>query len=146
MLVQESVLSPRLCGRDGRLVPSFFKTVYADTLAVCGYEEPPTERKPALVLDLDNTLLHAMSQAKLRENIDASAFNSQTREDSLFTFSLVRDGADQRYYLKLRPFVREFLSAMSKVCTLCIHTNATEEYAQIVADILDPERVYFGDR
>ncbi|KAH0479557.1 MAG: hypothetical protein KVP17_003128 [Porospora cf. gigantea B] len=35
---------------------------------------------------------------------------------------------------------------MSKVCTLCIHTNATEEYAQIVADILDPDRAFFGDR
>lgn len=147
--------SLRVCDREHNFVPSAFASVYGESLAEClvTHAPPPPPkpevvdpRKPILVLDLDNTLLHATSQVKLRDNVDADVFNRETGCVSLFTFTLPREGAEQLYYLKCRPFVVEFLRELSKVCTLCIHTNATLEYANVVVQILDADGQLFGDR
>lgn len=42
------------------------------------------------------------------------------------------------YYVKIRPFARDFLKALSKHFELVIFTAALKEYADKVIDYLDP--------
>lgn len=52
----------------------------------------------------------------------------------------------EEYYLKLRPFVREFLELLSEYFELAICTAGLEEYAEALLTVLDPDGKYFGAR
>lgn len=143
-----SVYAAKLTGLGSRFNPNSFESVYHSALANQRPVEK-AERQPAtrlkIVLDLDNTLLHAMSLAKLN-NIDVNLEDFFVDgKPELFLFSLPQL-QDQRFLLKLRPFVRTFLEELHEVCELSIHTNATREYADVVLSILDPDRLLFGNR
>eukprot|EP00917_Polyrhabdina_sp_WS-2016_P020497 GHVP01043913.1.p1 GENE.GHVP01043913.1~~GHVP01043913.1.p1 ORF type:complete len:622 (+),score=100.52 GHVP01043913.1:34-1866(+) len=109
-------------------------------------EVPDSPPRLKLVLDLDNTLLHACAQAKLGgAEIDQGDFQDLDNQPELYKFALPQM-ATNFYYLKLRPLVRNFLHSVARVCDLAIHTNATREYADVVRAILDPERELFHER
>ncbi|XP_053991643.1 uncharacterized protein LOC128883384 isoform X2 [Hylaeus volcanicus] len=115
------------------------KSAMCETLA-------PVKHKLKLVLDLDNTLLHACSLSKLC-NIDIPLhdFQSPENDSELYTFRL-SSFFNQLYHVKFRPGVRRFLKELSLYCDMGIHTNATHEYADVIVSILDPDYSLFQGR
>lgn len=114
---------------------------------VTSFESGPVRNgKLVLLLDLDNTLLHACSQAKLDMlDINLSHFVDELGEPELFKFTMPTY-ANLKYYMKLRPGLRGFLHVLSLYYEMAIYTNATKEYADVVVSILDPDRSLFMDR
>lgn len=45
----------------------------------------------------------------------------------------------EKYYVKVRPYVREFLRKMSRLFELVVFTAALKEYADKIIDFIDPE-------
>ncbi|ORM42316.1 RNA polymerase II subunit A C-terminal domain phosphatase [Babesia sp. Xinjiang] len=114
---------------------------------VTSFESGPVKNgKLVLLLDLDNTLLHACSQTKLDMlDLQLSHFVDELGEPELFKFTMP-NFANTRYYMKLRPGLRGFLQVLSLYYEMSIYTNATKEYADVVVSILDPDRSLFMDR
>lgn len=106
-------------------------------------------RKLSLVVDLDQTIIHATVDPTVAEwQRDETNPNYPAVKD-VRAFQLVDDGPGARgcwYYIKLRPRLAEFLEAISKVYELHIYTMGTRAYAQNIAKIVDPKRTIFGDR
>ena len=75
-----------------------------------------------LVLDMDETLLHASTVSTIKP-------------DFIARFS---DGS--RYYVLKRPHVDEFLERMSKLYEIVIYTAGEREYATTLINLLDPKR------
>lgn len=108
-----------------------------------------SSRKLSLVVDLDQTIIHATVDPTVAEwQNDPSNPNYPAVKD-VQAFQLVDDGPGARgcwYYIKLRPGLKEFLEQVSKCYELHIYTMGTRAYAQNIAKIVDPERKIFGDR
>ncbi|GAM85577.1 hypothetical protein ANO11243_035840 [Dothideomycetidae sp. 11243] len=108
-----------------------------------------SSRKLSLVVDLDQTIIHATVDPTVAEwQNDPSNPNYEAVKD-VQAFQLIDDGPGARgcwYYIKLRPGLKEFLDRISKFYELHIYTMGTRAYAQHIAKIVDPERKIFGDR
>ena len=106
-------------------------------------------RKLSLVVDLDQTIIHATVDPTVAEwQKDESNPNHNAVKD-VRAFQLVDDGPGARgcwYYIKLRPGLEDFLEKISKIYELHIYTMGTRAYAQNIATIIDPDRRIFGDR
>lgn len=73
---------------------------------------------------MDETLIHSTS----------------VRTDPKDEEILVRVGNSlEKYYVKLRPFLKEFLERLSKMFELVIFTASIKEYADKVIDYIDPD-------
>jgi RNA polymerase II subunit A-like phosphatase len=94
-------------------------------------------KKLALIVDLDQTLLHT--------TVD-SGVGAWIRNGTPDLHTFLVGGAPTRYYTKLRPGVREFLDAMHEKYEMHIFTFGTRQYALEIMKFLDPARKYFGDR
>ncbi|XP_074276857.1 RNA polymerase II C-terminal domain phosphatase-like 4 [Silene latifolia] len=92
-----------------------------DSQAVLG------QKKLNLILDLDNTLLHAKRTKKL-----TLEDKRRVRKDSCELHE-VEDGSK---LVKLRPGVHEFLKKASDMFELSIYTMGTRDYAHTMADLL----------
>ncbi|XP_051529454.1 CTD small phosphatase-like protein 2 isoform X2 [Myxocyprinus asiaticus] len=94
---------------------------------------PKTRSTPAatLVLDLDETLVF-------------SSLNMIS--DAEHTFSTRFQDHKYKVYLILRPYVKEFLQAMTKHFEMFVYTSAKKEYAEKIVDILDPNKKLFRHR
>ncbi|KEG02558.1 NLI interacting factor-like phosphatase, putative [Plasmodium vinckei vinckei] len=108
------------------------------------YHSSLKDGKLILMLDLDNTLLQATSFAKFNMELPLENFIGENDEPELYKFFLPY--YNFFYYLKFRPYVRQFLEILSLYYELSIYTNATREYADVVIAILDPDRTIFADR
>ncbi|CDJ58561.1 NLI interacting factor-like phosphatase domain-containing protein, putative [Eimeria maxima] len=106
--------------------------------------QPLLSGKLPLLLDLDNTLLHAQAVGVAGYTIALEDWLDEDGLPELYKFELPCNR--KVYYLKLRPGLRRFLRALAPVFELSIYTNATQEYADLVVAILDPDRSLFGDR
>lgn len=106
-------------------------------------------RKLSLVVDLDQTIIHAAVDPTIAEwQKDKDNPNHQAVKD-VRAFQLIDDGPGMRgcwYYIKLRPGLEEFLEQISQIYELHIYTMGTRQYAEQIANIVDPHRRYFGDR
>ncbi|CAH8252945.1 unnamed protein product [Arabidopsis lyrata] len=96
------------------------------------------ERKLHVVLDLDHTLLHSVMVSRLSEGEKYLLRESDLRED-LWTL-------DREMLIKLRPFVHEFLNEANEFFSMYVYTMGNRDYAQAVLKLIDPKKVYFGDR
>ncbi|KAL8438699.1 hypothetical protein Efla_005237 [Eimeria flavescens] len=106
--------------------------------------EPLLSGKLPLLLDLDNTLLHAQAVGVAGYHIALDDWLDEDGLPEVYRFELPCNR--KVYYLKLRPGLRRFLRALAPLFELSIYTNATQEYADLVVAILDPDRSLFGDR
>nr|XP_043616313.1 carboxy-terminal domain RNA polymerase II polypeptide A small phosphatase 1-like [Erigeron canadensis] len=89
----------------------------------------PNTRKKTVVLDLDETLIHNVKGT----GVDGSILPNNIIYDFLFRV----DGLV--YYILKRPFVDEFLQYLSENnFEIVVFTAATEIYASLVLDSLDP--------
>ncbi|XP_074288022.1 RNA polymerase II C-terminal domain phosphatase-like 4 [Silene latifolia] len=104
-------------------------------------------KKLHLLLDLDNTLIHAIRVNRLsstdrdylryiqREIVDGGVVNP----------AYIYPMLDYSYALKMRPGVKEFLMELSPLFDISIYTLAGRSYAKVVAEILDPYKCTFRD-
>lgn len=109
-----------------------------------------SEKKLILIVDLDQTIIHAAVDPQIGQWInDKSAPNHDAVKD-VKSFTLReqrREGTVScSYYIKLRPGLMDFLDKVSKLFELHIYTMATKAYALEIAKIVDPDGHYFGDR
>jgi RNA polymerase II subunit A-like phosphatase len=108
-----------------------------------------SSRKLSLVVDLDQTIIHAAVDPTIAEwQKDKDNPNYEAVKD-VRAFQLIDDGPGMRgcwYYIKLRPGLAEFLDNISQLYELHIYTMGTRQYAQQIANLVDPDRRYFGDR
>ena len=117
-------------------------------------------RKLSLLLDLDHTLVHTTDSARAAELFGevVGGCGGGVRADvapvpppadgfsrtDIFHFS--DDAHATRYFVKMRPGLREFLAAASALYELHVDTAATRAYALAVVAHLDPTGALFGDR
>ncbi|KAG2271423.1 hypothetical protein Bca52824_065978 [Brassica carinata] len=104
------------------------------------------DKKLHLVLDLDHTLLHTTPLLRLTEaeKYLIKEADSITRHD---LWEWTTGGDDPVVSLtKLRPFVCGFLEEANKMFTMCVYTKGIRDYANLILDVIDPKRIYFGDR
>ena len=106
-------------------------------------------KKLSLVVDLDQTIIHATVDPTVAEwQRDKDNPNHDAVKD-VRAFQLIDEGPGGRgcwYYIKLRPGLADFLENISRLYELHIYTMGTRAYARNIATIVDPERKIFGDR
>jgi RNA polymerase II subunit A-like phosphatase len=108
-------------------------------------------RKLSLVVDLDQTIIHACIEPTVGEwQRDPSSPNYDAVKD-VKSFQLNDDGPRGVaqgcwYYIKMRPGLKEFLSKISEMYELHVYTMGTRAYALNIAKIVDPDKKLFGDR
>ncbi|TQV98375.1 hypothetical protein V2A60_007880 [Cordyceps javanica] len=109
------------------------------------------QRKLSLVVDLDQTIIHACIEPTVGEwQRDPSNPNHSAVKD-VKSFQLNDDGprglaSGCTYYIKLRPGLSDFLEEISKMYELHVYTMGTRAYALNIAKIVDPDRKLFGNR
>ncbi|KAJ0249112.1 RNA polymerase II C-terminal domain phosphatase-like 5 [Hirschfeldia incana] len=115
-------------------------TKHLTTLVSCS-----NEKKLHLVLDLDHTLLHTTPIPRLTESekylIDEAGSNTR---DDLCKWKASEDPTV--FLTKLRPFLREFLKEANKMFTMYAYTMGNRDYAKFIIDVIDPNKIYFGER
>lgn len=109
-------------------------------------------RKLSLVVDLDQTIIHACIEPTVGEwQRDVNSPNYEAVKD-VRAFQL-NDEVGPRglasgfwYYIKMRPGLKEFLAHVSELYELHVYTMGTRAYALNIAKIVDPDKKLFGDR
>ena len=124
-----------------------------------------SRRKLCLVLDIDHTLIHCVSDEKAAAFVASittgttstgTTFESENGASSTslpLSHALVRstdvfswnDGT-VIYAIKKRPYLSEFLESASDFFELQVDTAGTRSYAQMVLSHIDPDKRLFGDR
>ncbi|KAL7312804.1 CTD phosphatase Fcp1 [Mucor circinelloides] len=99
-------------------------------------------RKLSLIVDLDQTILHAAWEPHIAEWVDNHKDKQDSRAKDMSTFTL--DGS--KYTIKLRPGTINFLKDMSKLYEMHVYTMGTRAYAKAVAAVIDPTMELFQDR
>lgn len=106
-------------------------------------------KKLSLVVDLDQTIIHACVDPTVGEwKNDPYCINHESVKD-VEAFKLDEDivgGRGTWYYVKMRPGLKQFLEAISKLYELHIYTMGTRAYALSVKKIVDPDGTIFGER
>ena len=99
-----------------------------------------SQRKIALVLDIDHTLLHAHMTPT-----EAKPYGYEHCDLKYLPLTSPY-GHISHHWLKLRPNLLQFLEEANKTCLLYVYTHGTRSYAEGVAAILDPTKKYFANR
>jgi RNA polymerase II subunit A C-terminal domain phosphatase len=109
------------------------------------------QRKLSLVVDLDQTIIHACIEPTIGEwQRDSSNPNYEAVKE-VKSFQLNDDGPRGIvngcwYYIKMRPGLAEFLEKISELYELHVYTMGTRAYALNIAKIVDPQQKLFGNR
>ena len=98
------------------------------------------DRKLSLVIDLDQTMLHASINPALHSALSSIPATSPLRTQ-IKTIMLGKP-----HYIKLRPFWKQFLDMMMLIYEMHIYTMGSRAYAEQIASIIDPSGEYFADR
>ncbi|KAJ3188821.1 Carboxy-terminal domain (CTD) phosphatase [Gaertneriomyces sp. JEL0708] len=101
------------------------------------------ERRLTLILDLDQTLVHATIDPTVR---DWMADPTNPNYGALQDIHVFDIRGHRTHYVKLRPGTREFLSRMNELFEMHIYTMGSRQYAEKIADIIDPDRHLFKNR
>lgn len=90
-------------------------------------------RRLSLILDLDQTILHA----ELINNVD---LNKKVPEEipDLYHFS-AGEGGDYSYIVKFRPGVKDFFIQISKLYEITIYTAGQHSYALAIVNLIRNE-------
>ena len=108
-----------------------------------------SKRKLSLVVDLDQTIIHATVDPTVGEWMQDKDNPNYKALSDVRPFQLIDEGPGMRgcwYYVKLRPGLESFLHNVSQLYELHIYTMGTRAYAQQIAKIIDPDRTLFADR
>ncbi|PIA45815.1 hypothetical protein AQUCO_01600211v1 [Aquilegia coerulea] len=101
-------------------------------------------KKLHLVLDLDHTLLNSTRLMDISPEEEYLKTKVDSLQDipngSLFKLDMIH------MMTKLRPFVRTFLKEASTMYEMYIYTMGERSYALQMAQLLDPQMVYFNSK
>jgi len=89
--------------------------------------------KLLLVLDIDHTLVHCT-----KDDRAAVVLSDPTMRSETFKMYFEETG-DKPYFLKLRPFIKQFLETLSQFFHLAVYTMGGKTYAKKVMNIIDPD-------
>lgn len=109
------------------------------------------QRKLSLVVDLDQTIIHACIEPTIGEwQRDPNNPNYESVKE-VKSFQLNDDGPRGLatgcwYYIKLRPGLEEFLRTIADKYELHVYTMGTRAYALNIAKLVDPQQKLFGNR
>ncbi|KAL1900784.1 CTD phosphatase Fcp1 [Ceratocystis pirilliformis] len=109
------------------------------------------QRKLVLVVDLDQTIIHACIDPTVGEWYnDASNPNHESLRD-IGCFQLDDATSSKNlsgcwYYIKKRPGLDGFLQRMSQLFEMHVYTMGTRPYAISVANVVDPDKKLFSNR
>ncbi len=98
-------------------------------------EKQPTIDPPRVVLDLDNTLLHAIPTRSFHKKYKDKASKRKIAEtlSNIKVYDMKDD--DESYYLVFeRPGLQQFLDYLFSNFTVCVWTAATKDYAAFIID------------
>ncbi len=96
-------------------------------------------KKLALILDLDNTLIHA-------HPIRNSLLPHLKLPETMFQIDM-KSGSKSHYHLiQKRNNLDEFLKEISNLFQLFVYTHGLRNYAEAIVQELDPTGTYFGSR
>ncbi|KAF7562949.1 hypothetical protein G7046_g1194 [Stylonectria norvegica] len=109
------------------------------------------QRKLSLVVDLDQTIIHACIEPTVGEWQRDPSNPNHGAVKHVKSFQLNDDGprglaSGCTYYIKLRPGLEEFLEEVSSMYELHVYTMGTRAYALNIARIVDPDKKLFGNR
>ncbi|EGC35499.1 hypothetical protein DICPUDRAFT_55168 [Dictyostelium purpureum] len=99
------------------------------------------ERKLSLVLDLDHTLIHAVTEQGLN-----SSPNWKNRNRKDYDIHNITVNGPMTYCIKKRPHLNDFLENVNKNFELHIYTMGTRNYANEIAKLIDPDQTLFKER
>lgn len=100
------------------------------------------DRKLFLILDLDNTLIHAeliWRQNNASERLELGFDPLKEKDVSILEF--YRD----KFVVKLRPFLQEFLANLSLKYQIHVYTKGTRDYAERILKQVDPHGIYVSN-
>lgn len=117
-------------------------------------------KKLSLIIDLDQTIIHAYATINphfetwlidhyegpqlTTVTTDAAATDPPQLPEDIDTFVL--PGSPLRYFIKLRPGLRDFLSSAAKLYDMHVYTMGNRPYADAVSKVIDPESKLFNGR
>ncbi|KAG0012900.1 Carboxy-terminal domain (CTD) phosphatase [Entomortierella chlamydospora] len=96
------------------------------------------EGKLSLIVDLDQTLIHATVGTAIDEWVNAQG----KMPEDIKMFPL--PDSPTPYYIKKRPHLDDFLQKLSSMYELHIYTMGTRNYAAAVANVIDPDGKLFN--
>ncbi|CAA0404366.1 unnamed protein product [Arabidopsis thaliana] len=100
------------------------------------------DKKLHLVLDLDQTLIHTIKTSLLYESEKYIIEEVESRKD----IKRFNTGFPEESLIKLRPFVHQFLKECNEMFSMYVYTKGGYDYARLVLEMIDPDKVYFGNR
>ncbi len=83
------------------------------------------QSRPTLALDLDETLVHCTVEPIAKPDL---------------TFPVTFNGTFYQVYVRKRPYLDYFLETVSKSFEVVVFTASQKVYADVLLDLLDPER------
>ena len=109
------------------------------------------QRKLSLVVDLDQTIIHACIEPTVGEWQRDPANPNHDAVKDVKNFQLNEDGprglaSGCTYFIKLRPGLGQFLEEVSDMYEMHVYTMGTRAYALNIARIVDPDNKLFGNR
>ncbi len=120
----------------------------SESMALLDSDRLFKQKRLSLVLDLDHTLVHATADTRARQYLDPSRPVGVPPGD-VRTISLpMFEGADNKqkdprhkhmrsqHFVKLRPFVKEFLEGVRQTYEVSVYTAGTRQYAEEIAMVL----------
>jgi len=108
------------------------------------YEKPvlkssPFEQRRTLCLDMDDTLT-----LMLPDGIPPAGAKVPFGDPDTFVYS--RESTSERGLVFLRPYLRTFLEAVSRMFEVVVFTAACKDYADQILDYIDPDNRFFHHR
>lgn len=100
-----------------------------------------SKKKKLLLLDMDETLLHAASLVDIYQN---QIYGKNTVPT--FITSFIDQGKLIEFGVFVRPFFKEMLARLVSLFEICVYTASEKSYADAILDQLDPKRLYFKQR
>lgn len=102
---------------------------------------PTTPQKKLLLLDMDETLLHAATLPDIYEKLAYGPDASPT-----FTASFKDQDLVIEVGVFVRPFLKEMLSRLVPLFDICVYTASEKVYADAILQKIDPKGIYFKRR
>eukprot|EP01039_Chlorochromonas_danica_P003517 gene3517-3853_t len=100
-------------------------------------------KKLALVLDLDHTLLHAV---QVEGPTPSPAVQPADPDIHHLPIEELVNGSVKHLVMKKRPHLDHFLAQAQEFCQMTVYTAGTRRYAEAVVKILDPANRYIHNR
>jgi Dullard-like phosphatase family protein len=119
-----------------RNIPALPCTTLAGRRPILPPAQPDVRRRPTLVLDLDETLVHCSRSSSSR----STPFPA--KPDLIVTF----DDQPSTGAVAFRPYAKLFLEATAKAYELVIFTASQQSYADKVINALDPDGTLIAHR